>query len=230
MAGRPRSVPLYSLLPNPGVSVAFGARRPMTWSIAVTAVFRNHPGVTMPASKQGQPGTVTIHTDGGCEGNPGPGGWAAVLRCGPHVREISGGAPATTNNRMELQAAISALAALNRSCDVELFTDSAYVRNGITKWIKGWKAKSWRTTNRQPVKNEDLWRQLDEFATRHRIEWHWLKGHAGHADNERCDELAGVEIAKLRKTHTRGQLTALREQFEAAREPDSRQAHLIQLL
>jgi len=173
----------------------------------------NHCRPSMTQSKS--PGTVTIHTDGGCEGNPGPGGWAAVLRCGPHTRELSGGNPATTNNRMELQAAIAALAALNRPCDVELFTDSAYVRNGITGWIKAWKAKGWRTQARTPVKNEDLWRQLDELAGRHRIEWHWLKGHAGHADNERCDELAGKEIANLRKAHSREQLDALREEFMA---------------
>jgi len=174
-------------------------------------------------------GPVTIHTDGGCAGNPGPGGWAAVLRFGSHVREISGGEPATTNNRMELQAAISALSALTRVCEVRLFTDSAYVRNGITKWIQGWKAKGWRTTERQPVKNEDLWRQLDELAARHRIEWHWLKGHAGHTDNERCDELAGVEMAKLRRSHTPQQLTAMCDQFEAARTPASRQASLLDL-
>ena len=174
-------------------------------------------------------GEVTIHTDGGCEGNPGPGGWAAVLRYGSVVREVSGGEPATTNNRMELQAAISALDALKRPCAVDLFTDSAYLRNGITRWIKGWKAKGWRTANRQPVKNEDLWRQLDELAAHHHIEWHWLKGHAGHADNERCDELAGVEMAKLRKTHTREQLATLRKQFQAAREPGHHQSNLIQL-
>jgi len=171
--------------------------------------------------------TVIVHTDGGCEGNPGPGGWAAVLRCGTHVRELSGGDPATTNNRMELQAAIAALTALNRTCDVELFTDSAYLRNGITQWIKGWKAKGWRTKARTPVKNEDLWRQLDEHATRHRIEWHWLKGHAGHVDNERCDELAGAEIAKLRASHSPQRLRELCDRFQTGRGRAINQAGLI---
>jgi ribonuclease HI len=201
----------------------------MTRNLAATEVFRDHQDATMSVTQARQPGTVTIHTDGGCEGNPGPGGWAAVLRHGSFAREISGGEPATTNNRMELLAAISALATLNRTCDVALFTDSAYLRNGITKWIKGWKAKGWRTAGKQPVKNEDLWRQLDEHAARHRIEWHWLKGHAGHADNERCDELAGAEIAKLRQAHTRQQLKALRKQFEAERKPVSCQSDLLEL-
>lgn len=181
----------------------------------------------MSAAQKAKPGTVTVHTDGGCEGNPGPGGWAAVLRYESRVRELSGGKAATTNNRMELQAAISALAALKRACDVRLFTDSAYLRNGITKWIKGWKIKGWRTVDKQPVKNKDLWRQLDELAAQHRIEWHWLKGHAGHADNERCDELAGAEIAKLRKAHSREQLRALREQFQAGQDQEVQQVNLL---
>ena len=162
--------------------------------------------------------SVTIHTDGGCEGNPGPGGWAAVLRFGEQICEVSGGEPATTNNRMELQAAIGALNALNQSCAVTLHTDSEYLRNGITKWLHGWKRNGWRTADKKPVKNDDLWKQLDEAASRHRIEWRWLKGHAGHADNERCDQLAAAEMAKIRQSHSREQLDALRNQFIASRD------------
>jgi ribonuclease HI len=142
---------------------------------------------------------VTIHTDGGCLGNPGPGGWAAVLRWGEAVKEISGSAEATTNNRMELQAAIESLRLLKRPCEIELFTDSTYVRQGITEWVAKWKQRGWKTVGKQPVKNEDLWRALDEAVRPHRLQWRWLKGHAGHRDNERCDQLAGEAIAKLRK-------------------------------
>jgi len=143
--------------------------------------------------------TVTIHTDGGCSGNPGPGGWAAILRSENQVRELSGGEPVTTNNRMELQAAIEGLHALTEPHAVELFTDSVYLKDGITKLLARWKRNGWITTARQPVKNADLWRQLDEVTGTHRIEWRWLKGHAGHADNERCDELARGQIARLRQ-------------------------------
>jgi ribonuclease HI len=149
---------------------------------------------------------VVIHTDGGCHGNPGPGGWAAVLEYGGHRRELRGGAPATTNNRMELQAAIEALTALKETCEVELFTDSEYVKNGVSKWVAGWKRNGWRTKAKLPVKNEDLWRALDLQASKHRVQWHWLKGHAGHAGNERCDELAGSEIAKIQKAFSAAQL------------------------
>ena len=145
---------------------------------------------------------VIIHTDGGCEGNPGPGGWAAILRHGAHAKELSGGEPATTNNRMELTAAIEALRALREPCEVELFTDSEYLRDGITSWVSSWKARNWRTADRKPVKNEELWRQLDEICARHKVEWHWLKGHAGHPDNERCDKLGRAEVSKLRKQYT----------------------------
>jgi len=171
--------------------------------------------------------SVVIHTDGGCEGNPGPGGWAAVLRCGEHVLEITGGEPATTNNRMELQAAIGALSSLKEPCAVTLHTDSSYLRNGITQWLKGWKRNGWRTSTREPVKNEDLWKALDAACTPHRIEWRWLKGHAGHADNERCDQLAAVEMAKLRKAYTRAQLAGLKEQFVAGRTPEQKQDSLL---
>mgnify|MGYP002631614746 CR=1 FL=1 len=170
---------------------------------------------------------VTIHTDGGCVGNPGPGGWAAVLRYGEHVREISGGEPATTNNRMEIQAAISALAALKEPCEVALHTDSEYLRQGITEWLPRWKANGWRTSNRKPVRNDDLWRQLDEVTAKHRITWLWLKGHAGHTDNERCDVLAGAAIASVRKQYPTEQLAALRDQFVADRDPARSQRDLL---
>ena len=149
---------------------------------------------------------VTIHSDGGCEGNPGPGGWAAVLESGAHKKEVSGGEAATTNNRMELQAAIAGLSALKEPCEVDFYTDSTYVREGITKWVKSWKVRGWKTAGKQPVKNEDLWRALDAAAARHRVVWHWLKGHAGHEGNERCDVLAAMEIAKVRRQFTAAQL------------------------
>ncbi len=135
-------------------------------------------------------GAVEIHTDGGCAPNPGPGGWGAVLRYGDQVREMSGGDRGpTTNNRMELMAAIMALEALTRPCRVELYTDSTYLRSGITSWIHGWKKNGWRTADRKPVKNVELWQRLDVACQRHDISWHWVKGHAGNPDNERADEL-----------------------------------------
>ena len=133
---------------------------------------------------------VVIHTDGACSGNPGPGGWGAVLIHGTTEKELTGGELATTNNRMELMAAIQALEALKRPCKVELHTDSQYLRNGIREWIHAWKARGWKTADKKPVKNEDLWRRLDEARQRHDVAWHWVKGHAGHALNERADELA----------------------------------------
>jgi len=146
--------------------------------------------------------TVVIHTDGGCHGNPGPGGWAAVLTVGSQRRELSGGAPITNNNRMELQAAIEALNALPEPSVVALHTDSKYVRDGITKWLFGWKRNGWRTKTREPVKNEDLWRQLDAAVARHKVTWHWVKGHAGNAGNERCDRLAQKAIAAIKQKPT----------------------------
>lgn len=170
---------------------------------------------------------VTIHTDGACEGNPGPGGWAAVLRHGERVKELAGGVPATTNNRMELQAAISALQVLKEPCTIELFTDSEYLRDGITSWIKGWKVRGWLTKEKKPVKNDDLWRALDAQTTRHRIEWRWLKGHAGHRDNERCDVLARAEVQKLRTNHSPAQLKALLTEFKAQQSGAKEQPGLL---
>jgi ribonuclease HI len=133
---------------------------------------------------------VEIWTDGACSGNPGPGGWGAILRFGDRAKELCGGEQLTTNNRMELTAAISALEALKRDCEVDLHTDSQYLRQGVTGWMFGWKKNGWRTADRKPVKNEDLWRRLDEATARHKIDWRWVKGHAGDEMNERADELA----------------------------------------
>ncbi|MHA1113099.1 MAG: ribonuclease HI [Alphaproteobacteria bacterium] len=141
---------------------------------------------------------VDIFTDGACSGNPGPGGWGALLRYRRTEREIKGGAAETTNNRMELMAAIQALESLKRPMGARLYTDSTYLRHGITEWIHGWKARGWKTANRKPVKNRDLWERLDAAATDHQVEWHWVKGHAGHPENERADALAraGMEAVK----------------------------------
>ena len=133
---------------------------------------------------------VVIYTDGACRGNPGPGGWGAVLMSKGTEKELWGGDPLTTNNRMELMAAIRALEALKRPCNVELHTDSKYVQTGISEWIRGWKARGWMTADKKPVKNEDLWRRLDEARNRHTVTWKWVKGHAGHELNERADQLA----------------------------------------
>jgi ribonuclease HI len=141
--------------------------------------------------------TVEIYTDGACSGNPGPGGWGAVLRCEGRQRELSGGEPHTTNNRMELTAVIQALAALSRSCKVVLYTDSQYVQKGISQWLQGWKRKGWRTTT-GPVKNLDLWQELDRLNQHHQVQWRWVKGHAGHVENERADELARAGMAARR--------------------------------
>jgi ribonuclease HI len=133
---------------------------------------------------------VEIFTDGACKGNPGPGGWGVVIRAGAREKELSGGEPLTTNNRMELLAAIRGLEALKRPCRVQLYTDSTYVRDGITKWIHGWRKNGWRTADKKPVKNAELWQELVEAAAPHRVEWHWVKGHSGHAENDRADALA----------------------------------------
>lgn len=143
---------------------------------------------------------VTIYTDGGCRGNPGPGGWGAILRSGGHERELKGCAPDTTNNRMELTAAIEALAVLNQRCTVALWTDSEYVRNGITKWVHNWIKRGWKTAAKAPVKNADLWQLLLKACECHDIEWHWVKGHAGHEGNERADQLANDAMDELAAT------------------------------
>ena len=140
---------------------------------------------------------VEIFTDGACRGNPGPGGWGVLLRFNGTEKELWGGEKLTTNNRMELMAAIKGLDALTQDCDVELTTDSEYVRQGITKWIHSWKQRGWKTSNRQPVKNKDLWEHLDELANRYDIDWHWVKGHSGHRENELVDELANRGVDEL---------------------------------
>ena len=142
---------------------------------------------------------VTVFTDGACSGNPGPGGWGAILVSGPHRKELHGGEAMTTNNRMELLAAISALEALKQSSDVTLTTDSNYVKDGITKWIHGWKRRGWQTADKKPVKNVELWQRLEAAQGRHKVDWRWIKGHAGHAENERADELARTGMAPFKK-------------------------------
>ena len=142
---------------------------------------------------------VDIFTDGACSGNPGPGGWGAILRAGAHEKTLYGGEPATTNNRMELLAVIRALETLKRPSTVRVHTDSQYVQKGISEWIHGWKARGWKTAARAPVKNEDLWRALDAAQSTHQVEWIWVKGHAGHADNERADALARQGVDQIRK-------------------------------
>jgi ribonuclease HI len=143
------------------------------------------------------PHPVVVYADGACRGNPGPGGWGAWLKSGTHEKELWGGARNTTNNRMELTAVIEALASLKRHCHVTLYTDSEYVKNGITSWIHGWKARGWRTASRQPVKNAELWARLDELNSRHTVRWHWVKGHSGDPGNERADALANRGVDEV---------------------------------
>lgn len=140
---------------------------------------------------------VVIYADGACKGNPGPGGWGAWISMGGHSKELCGGEPVTTNNRMELTAVIRALQALKRACDVKVYTDSVYVQKGMTEWLKSWKARGWRTADKKPVKNDDLWLELDAIAQQHNIEWLWVKGHAGDAGNERADALANQGVAQV---------------------------------
>ena len=144
---------------------------------------------------------VVIHTDGACSGNPGPGGWGAILAFGDHEKELKGGAANTTNNRMELMAAIEGLKALKRPCRVTLYTDSIYVRDGITRWVHNWQRNGWRTSDKKPVKNAELWQALVEAAQPHRIEWRWVKGHSGHPENDRVDALACAEADDQRRHH-----------------------------
>lgn len=152
-------------------------------------------------------GRIEMFTDGACSGNPGPGGWGVVLRWKGHEKELKGGEPATTNNRMELMAAIRGLEALKRPSAVDLHTDSTYLRDGITKWIFSWKAKGWRTADNKPVKNQDLWQRLEEARKPHKVEWHWVKGHAGHPENERADQLAREGLKEARDHASAGPST-----------------------
>lgn len=146
---------------------------------------------------------VTIYTDGACRGNPGPGGWGVLLQRGERERTLKGAENMTTNNRMELTAAVQALNALTRACQVALYTDSEYVRRGISEWLPSWKARGWKTADRKPVKNIDLWQALDQAAARHQVSWHWVRGHTGHPGNERADQLANEAIDELLGTRTR---------------------------
>lgn len=151
------------------------------------------------------PEQVELYIDGACSGNPGPGGWGVVMRFGEHEKELSGGDHDTTNNRMELMAAIRSLESLSRSCDVLLVTDSQYVMKGVTQWLPVWKRRNWMTTDRKPVKNIDLWRRLDQATERHRIKWEWTRGHSGHLGNERADSLARAAIPARRDGHRRNE-------------------------
>ncbi|MEZ5833219.1 MAG: ribonuclease HI [Dongiaceae bacterium] len=150
------------------------------------------------SAKAASPRIVEIFTDGACSGNPGPGGWGAVLRYGAVEKEINGGEPETTNNRMELMAAIMAIEAVKRPCEIHLHTDSEYLRNGITTWIHSWKARGWKTADKKPVKNVDLWQRLERAIETHDVHWHWVKGHSGHKENERADELARLAIRQMK--------------------------------
>jgi len=169
---------------------------------------------------------VTIYTDGACAGNPGPGGWAAVLDYGTIQVEISGGVAVTTNNRMELQAAIEALGVLKEPYHVELFTDSRYLCDGIRLWLPSWKLQGWKR-GKKLLKNDDLWRQLDSEAGRYKIEWRWLKGHSGHPMNERCDQLACAAIHAIQKQFSHAELEHLLDRFEQQRSPDREQLSLL---
>jgi len=157
----------------------------------MTETHENKPAVTIQRPK------VTVYTDGACKGNPGPGGWGAWLSSGGHDKELFGGEPNTTNNRMELTAVIEALASLKRTCEVTLYTDSQYVRKGITEWIIGWKQRGWQTADKKPVKNVDLWQRLDGLRHLHQVDWRWVKGHAGDPGNERADALANRGAASV---------------------------------
>ena len=156
------------------------------------------PAMTEEVSKT----EVTIYTDGACKGNPGPGGWGCWLKAGTAERELFGGVPQTTNNRMELTAVIKGLSVLTRRCSVAVYTDSEYVRNGITTWIHAWKKRGWRTADGKPVKNVELWQQLETLSQSHEVQWHWVKGHAGHAENERADQLANRGLDEMLSNET----------------------------
>jgi ribonuclease HI len=150
------------------------------------------------SAKEASPKIVEIFTDGACSGNPGPGGWGAILRYGEAEKEMNGGEPQTTNNRMELMAAIKAIEAVKRPCEIHLHTDSEYLRQGITTWIHSWKARNWKTADKKPVKNVDLWQRLEAAIETHDVHWHWVKGHSGHKENDRADELARLAIRQMK--------------------------------
>jgi ribonuclease HI len=158
---------------------------------------------------------VLIYTDGGCDPNPGPGGWAAVLKYGSHRREVSGGEPATTNNRMELRAAIEGLSALKEPCQAVLLTDSQYLQRGVSEWLALWQRNGWRTQDRKAVKNRDLWQNLAALIRKHRVSWHWIRGHAGHLENERCDGLAEAAIATIRRQYRPEELSRFLTEFRS---------------
>jgi len=143
--------------------------------------------------------TVELFTDGACSGNPGPGGWGAILRFKGVEKELKGGEAQTTNNRMEMMAVIQGLSALTRPCEVDVYTDSEYVKKGMTEWLRGWKARGWKTADKKPVKNDDLWQMLDQISSRHTVHWHWVRGHAGHPENERADQLARDGLTEARQ-------------------------------
>lgn len=164
---------------------------------ARSVVLSAEPTTSQPAAAQVAGAIVQIWTDGACKGNPGPGGWGALLRRGANERELFGGAASTTNNRMELTAVIEALAALKRACNVVVHTDSQYVKLGITEWLPQWERRGWKTADRKPVKNVELWQQLDEQVRRHRVQWRWVRGHSGDAGNERADALANRGVEKF---------------------------------
>jgi ribonuclease HI len=165
---------------------------------------------------------VTVYSDGGAEPNPGPGGWGAILEYGQKRRELSGYALAATNNRMELQAAIEALRALKEPCEVALYTDSEYLKNGITLWVPTWKRSGWKAKTKKPVKNVDLWKALDALASQHKVSWHWVRGHSGHAQNERCDQLATNAIQSARKNHSPEELAQALAELQNLLQDDAR--------
>jgi ribonuclease HI len=165
---------------------------------------------------------VIIHSDGGCDPNPGLGGWGAVLEYGPRRRELSGYALAATNNRMEMQAAIEALRALKECCEVAFYTDSEYLKNGITLWVPAWKRNGWKAKTKKPVKNVDLWKALDALASQHKVSWHWIRGHSGHPQNERCDQLATNAIQSARKNHSPEELARALDELQSLHLDDVR--------
>src|SRR5215217_428485 len=192
--------PISSALPIPAIPPRSPSSARSAWSRPGPKPSREACSASSTSTSAQKPmtDTVTIHTDGACSGNPGPGGWGAILEYGGHTKELKGGEALTTNNKMELTAAIEALNALKRPCNVEIHTDSQYVKNGVQSWMHGWKKNGWKTADKKPVKNLELWQALDEATKRHNIEWKWVKGHAGHELNERADQLANKGMAPFK--------------------------------